>query len=209
VVTTGADPDTVRAEAAGTAMIAADGGLDTALAAGLSPELVVGDLDSASPSGLAQAERLGIPIARHPVDKDATDLELALDEAAARSPGRVLVLGSGGGRLDHLLAAVASLASARYAGVELDAILGSARIHVVRDERTLSGSPGEIVTLLAFHGPAEGVDTEGLRFPLRGETLEPGSSRGVSNVFASGEARITLTRGVLVAVRPGAEEASR
>ena len=50
------------------------------------------------------------------------------------------------------------------------------------------GEPGELVSLLAVNGPAEGVTTEGLAYPLRGETLEPGSTRGVSNVFAA-EAR--------------------
>ena len=49
----------------------------------------------------------------------------------------------------------------------------------------LEGEPGELVTLVAVNGPAEGVTTEGLAYPLRGETLEPGSSRGVSNVFES------------------------
>jgi len=47
------------------------------------------------------------------------------------------------------------------------------------------------------------VRTEGLAYPLEGETLQPGSSRGVSNVFVSATARISLERGVLLAVRPG------
>ena len=59
---------------------------------------------------------------------------------------------------------------------------------MLRGERELEGEPGELLTLLAVNGPAEGVTTEGLAYPLRGETLEPGSSRGVSNVFAA-EAR--------------------
>jgi thiamine pyrophosphokinase len=209
VVTTGADPGAVRAEAGGAAVIAADGGLDAALEAGVSPALVVGDLDSATAGGLAEAERLGIPISRHPAEKDATDLELALDAAIAHSPAIVLVIGSGGGRLDHLVAAVSGLASDRYAHAELDGILGSARVHVVRGERRLTGSAGEIITLLALHGTAEGVVTEGLRYRLHDETLEPGSSRGLSNVFTGDEACIRLSRGVLVAIRPGVEDEDR
>ena len=61
---------------------------------------------------------------------------------------------------------------------------------MIRGERTLVGEPGELISLFAVHGPASGVVTEGLVYPLRGETLEPGSSRGVSNVFAAREARI-------------------
>jgi thiamine pyrophosphokinase len=83
-------------------------------------------------------------------------------------------------------------------------MLGPARLHVVRAERTLTGEEGELVSLLPVGGPAEGVSTSGLRYPLAGETLEPGSSRGVSNVFAAREAHISLERGVLLAIRPGA-----
>ena len=71
---------------------------------------------------------------------------------------------------------------------------------------TLEGEPGELVSLFALHGRAEGVRTDGLVYPLAGETLEPGSSRGVSNVFAASAATIAVDRGVLVAIRPGADE---
>jgi thiamine pyrophosphokinase len=51
-------------------------------------------------------------------------------------------------------------------------------------------------------GPAVGVVTDGLVYPLRAETLQPGSTRGVSNVFAAGEVRIGLEDGVVLALRP-------
>ena len=69
--------------------------------------------------------------------------------------------------------------------------------------RTVEGEPGEYVTLFAVHGPAEGVRTHGLRFPLVGERLEPGSSRGVSNELTGHTARVELDAGVLLAVLPG------
>ncbi len=128
----------------------------------------------------------GVRVARHPADKDATDLELALDAALAAEPARVLVLAGIGERLDHLVSALHVLGSPRYAAVEIDARVGAAQVHLIRDERTFEGEPGELVSLLALHGPAKGVSTEGLEYPLVGETLEPGSSRGVSNRFVAG-----------------------
>jgi thiamine pyrophosphokinase len=184
-------------------VIAADGGLDWCGTLGLRPQIVVGDLDSASDEALAAAERRGVRVVRHPAAKDATDLELALDEALALAPSRILVVASAAGRLDHLAAALLLLGSDRLAGVELDAVVGEALVHVVRSERVLHGTPGDLVTLLALHGPATGVTTSGLTYALRGATLEPGSSRGVSNVFAGPEARISVERGVLLALRPG------
>jgi thiamine pyrophosphokinase len=188
----------------GAPVIAADEGLEHALALGLEVTVAVGDFDSASLEAVAVAEAAGVRVARHPEEKDATDLELALDVAASMNPGRILVLASPGGRLDHALAGVLVLASDRFADSQVDALVGDARLHVVRGERVLEGEPGELVTLLAVNGPAEGVHTEGLAYPLANETLEPGSSRGVSNLFAEKRARVTVKRGVLLAIRPGA-----
>jgi thiamine pyrophosphokinase len=183
---------------AGATAIAADGGAELARMLGLRVDLVVGDLDSVSAETLAGMGR----VERHAVEKDATDLELALVAALRLEPERVLVLGGGGGRFDHLLGAPLLLAADAYAGVRIDAQFGAAAVHVVRGARTLTGEPGELISLFAAHGPASGVVTDGLMYPLRGETLEPGSTRGVSNVFAAPEARIALERGVLLAVRP-------
>jgi thiamine pyrophosphokinase len=183
-------------------VVAADGGLLRARALGLGVDVVVGDLDSATPEALAAAEAEGARIVRHPQAKDATDLELALDEVVALGARRVLVVASAGGRLDHLLGSVLLLAEERYAGLELDAHVGDALVHVVRGERTLRGAPGELLTLVPLGGAADGVTTDGLEYPLRGETLAPGTTRGVSNVFLETEARVTLERGVLLAIRP-------
>jgi thiamine pyrophosphokinase len=183
---------------AGAVVVAADGGVELALELGLRVDVAVGDLDSVSPEALAGSGR----VERHPASKDASDLELALDVALRLEPERLLVLGGGGGRLDHLLGVVLLLAADAYAGVRIDAQIGGAAVHVVRDECRLVGEPGELVSLFAAHGPAFGVLTEGLVYPLRGETLEPGSSRGLSNVFAAPEARVALEGGVLLAVRP-------
>jgi thiamine pyrophosphokinase len=200
--------DAVRDVPPGAVVIAADGGLEHARALGLEVAGAVGDFDSASPADVTAAEAAGARIERHPAAKDATDLELALDAALALRPERVVVLAGVGVRLDHLLSAFLLLAAARYAEVELDARIGRARAHVVHDRRVLSGVPGELVTLLPVHGPARGVHTDGLAYPLDGETLEAGSSRGVSNLFAAEQATISLEHGVLVAVRPGDEEAA-
>jgi thiamine pyrophosphokinase len=197
------DPDAVHAVPHGTRVVAADRGLDHALALGLEVTTAVGDFDSASPEGVAAVESAGVRIERHPTEKDATDLELALDTALALGPSRILVLAGVGDRLDHLLSALLLMGSERYASVRLDARIGGAQAHVIRGERELAGVPGELVSLLPLGGPAEGVTTHGLAYPLRGETLEPGSSRGVSNELVAESARISVENGTLLAVRPG------
>jgi thiamine pyrophosphokinase len=183
--------------------VAADKGLEHALSLGLEATLAIGDFDSASPEAVAVVESSGTRVERHPEAKDATDLELALDAAAAMAPQRIIVLAGDGGRLDHYLSTLLLLGADQYAGAQIDAVVGSARVYVIRGSRVLEAAPGALVSLLPL-GRVEGVTTEGLVYALQGETLDAGTSRGVSNVFEGGSARVSLEQGVLLAVRPEA-----
>jgi thiamine pyrophosphokinase len=185
-------------------VIAADGGLALAAPLGLEADLLVGDLDSVADDDLRAAQEGRTVVQRHPSDKDATDLELALRAAVATGAERITVVGGAGGRADHLLAHWLLLASDLVAGCSVRSWSTTARTDVVRPGRatTVTGPVGTFVSLLPVHGAARGITTSGLRFPLRGETLHPGSSRGVSNRFDAPEATVALTDGVLLVVRP-------
>ena len=183
-------------------VIAADSGLEHAQALGVPVDIVIGDLDSVDPDALEVALAAGATAERHPVAKDATDLELALDAALERGAVSIRVFGIDGGRFDHYLANVLLLASRRYRSVRIDAHVGDAWVTVVHDRIELTGQPGDLCSLLPLGGPAVGVVTDGLRFPLRRETLPPGTTRGVSNEFLANTATVSLDSGVLLAVLP-------
>lgn len=185
-------------------VIAADGGYATAAVLGLEVDLLVGDLDSIGDTDLAAARAAGVRIERHPTDKDRTDLALALDAVVAGGPAQVTVVGGHGGRLDHLLANVALLAAAAYAPLTITGLLGDAVVTVIRDRADLTAAPGDVVTLLAMHGPADGVTTEGLAFPLSDARLAPGSSLGVSNRGTGRPVNVAVRTGTVVAVQPNA-----
>lgn len=187
-------------------VVAADNGVSEAHRRGLRVDLLVGDLDSATPKEVDRVTREGGRVQRHPVDKDATDLELAIEAAAGEGVTRVVVVGGRLGRLDHLLGNVLLLASPRFAALEIDAVLGAALLHVVRDRRELTGEPNEPISLFALGGPARGITTTGLRWKLEGDDLEPGSSRGISNLFVEHGATVTVQEGVVLVVRPGTED---
>ncbi len=187
-------------------VVAADGGVVEAHRHRLRVDLLVGDLDSAPPGDLERVSTDRGTIVRHPVDKDATDLELAIEAAAGEGVTRVVVVGGRLGRLDHLLGNMLLLASSRFSALEVDAVFGPGRLHVVRDRRELTGEPGELISLFALGGVARGVTTTGLLWTLAGSELEPGSSRGVSNRFADPDASIEVGDGVVLVVRPGLED---
>ncbi len=209
LVVVGGSPPTDPAPGAPDLVIAADGGLDHALALGLRCDIVVGDLDSASPEALAHARRSGARIERHRTDKDATDLELALELAADGGCDAAVVLGGApDGRTDHWLANVTVLGGPRWRQMDVDGWLGGTHVVVVTGarRRRLAVTPGQTVTLLALGGDATGVSTSGLAWPLDGDTLDAGSSRGVSNRATASTVEVLAAHGTILVVVPAAED---
>jgi len=183
--------------------IAADSGLHVAEALDHPVHLIVGDLDSVDPARLAAHEDAGVPVDRHPVDKDRTDLEIALDHARSKSPQRITVVGGGGGRLDHLVGNLSQLTRPDLDGIDVVAYLPPAIVHIVTDDITVTGQVGEPVSLVPVHGSARGVTTTGLAFPLSNDDLSTATSRGISNRFSSSQATVSLRHGRLLMIRPG------
>ena len=200
----GAPPD-LPARPAGSLVVAADAGLHVLDHHGVVPDLVVGDLDSVDPEALARAERAGARVVRSEADKDATDLELALEHLVEEGCDSVVVVGSDGGRMDHLLGGALTLCSPRFAGLGVQAWLGGARIVPVHDEASIVGAPGRLLSIIAVGGPALGVRTNGLRWPLCGEQLEAGSSRGLSNEMLAEVAGVSVEGGCVAVVLPEEE----
>ena len=185
-------------------VIAADSGLDSALDLGIAVDLAVGDFDSADPGAVEAARAAGTVLQRHPADKDATDLELALEAALARGLSPVLVLGgSGFDRIDHFLANALLLARPRYRPLQPQWWVLGAHVVPVHDRIEVTGRPGDLLTLLAIGGPAAGVTTGGLQWELHDETLDAGSTRGVSNEMTGAAAVVSVASGTLLAVHTG------
>lgn len=195
-------------------VLAADSGVQFASELGWTPDHIVGDLDSVDPDALHQMLEAGAHLHRFAADKDATDIELALDlidelsgvvpDPAPPRP-QLTVVGPGGGRLDHLIADLALLSSSRLNRFDVTAHFAAATTTVVSpgETRTVAGSRGEVVSLVPMHGIARGITTSGLRWPLVDADLHPGTTRGISNAFLGDEAQVSLERGALLVIRPG------
>ncbi len=187
-------------------VIAADSGYDHAVALGLTVDLLVGDLDSISPTGLATARCNGTTIEEHSPDKDATDTELALLGAVERGFDQVIGIFGGGDRLDHALAALFAFTAPHLAGRQITLWWGDTRIVVLHDGDAVepAGLNGEPFSLLPLHGPATGVDIVGARYPLANARLAAGSSLGVSNLFGPAPSVIRLGTGTVIHITPHA-----
>jgi thiamine pyrophosphokinase len=211
VVITGAAPLAARAVAAvpaGALLIAADGGLDHALAAGLEPALLIGDLDSVSPAGLAWAKEHAEVLA-HPVDKAETDTELAVSHAAALGPTRLVLLAGHPERerLDHLVTTLGSLGAPALAGIaSLEAWWGGDQLRVAHGPGTvvLDLAPGTTFSVLAMHGQCTGITVDGARWPLVDHALAPLVGLGVSNEAVTRPVSVSVATGIVTVVVPGA-----
>lgn len=196
---------TLRARAArADLVVAADGGLRHAAALGVLPHVLVGDLDS-----VADADRARYPaldVEPHPPDKDALDLELALDAAAARGARAVLIVGGLSGRLDQTLATVGVAQARRAAGLDVDVADGVRAVWPLRpgERRALPLPPGARFSLIALDAEAR-VDVAGARYPLDDARLPRGRGRGVSNV-ATGPVVVGCREGAVVVVADAVDE---
>jgi thiamine pyrophosphokinase len=207
VVVTGAAPlhqaavDEIPSDAV---VIASDGALDHALAAGVRPSVLVGDLDSVSPEALDWAGQHAT-IDRFDPDKDHTDTELALRRAVDLNPTRLVLLSGGGDRLDHTLAAITALGHRSLTSIPtIDAWWGGERLRILHGPggTTLDLPVGSTVSLIALHGLCTGVTISGVRWPLDAADLAPGLSRGVSNETTEPTVALSISTGVLTVLIP-------
>jgi thiamine pyrophosphokinase len=185
-------------------VIAADSGVDSALALGMIPHIVVGDLDSVSPDGLAFARERVREIIEMPTDKDVTDTEVALHVAVERGAHEIVVVSPGGGRMDHAHGVITSLFRPELSACRVQALIGEAHVHVLHagDSLSLPRPHAPVLALHAMNGITRGVTTRGLRWNLDNHDLEPWVSRGVSNEIVDDVAHVTLSDGALMVMLP-------
>jgi len=181
-------------------VICADGGAQHALALGLAPDVVIGDLDSLDGDLQARLEGEGCQVLVHPTRKDETDLELALRYAIDHGVDEILILGALGGRIDQTLANVLLLALSELEGVKTRIVAGDQEMFLIRGQAFIKGQIGDTVSLLPIAGDVTGITTEGLEYPLQRGTLKFGATLGVSNVLTAPVARVQVERGLLLCV---------
>ncbi|KAF0108969.1 MAG: thiamine pyrophosphokinase [Anaerolineaceae bacterium] len=184
----------------GDLLLAADGGTRRLRALGLVPSAIIGDLDSLTADDRRWADERQVRLVAYPPDKNETDLELALAYAVEQGADEIVIAGALGGRLDQTLANLALLTDPRLAALDVRLDDGVEAAWFVRGRTRVEGSPGDIVSLLPWGRPVTGIVTDGLRWPLRGETLTPEKTRGISNEMLGGSASVSIESGLLLVV---------
>ena len=181
-------------------IICADGGTRHALALGVQPNLIIGDMDSANKEALGQFRDKGVNIELFPQDKNETDLELAIQHAIDLNPKAIIIVGALGGRLDQTLANIALLSDTPYHSIDIRLDDGVEEILLCRDQVEVHGRSGDIVSLIPWQGEVTEVQTTNLKWALRKEPLYPDKTRGISNELIADTASVSIGSGLLLIV---------
>lgn len=191
----GEEPTFLRREP-GDLLLCADGGYDAAIAAGMSPDLVIGDFDS-MPMDHVQ----GCPTLRLPVHKDDTDLVVCLREGRKRGYREFRLAGCLGGRLDHTFSALQCVYDCALRGETAWICDGVNRATVLTPgQHRLPAEAGRMLSLLAFDGAATDVCLSGTEWPLQHAVLTGRYPLGCSNEFRAEAAELSFASGALLAV---------
>jgi len=192
------DLEVIRTEAAAADLvIAADGGGALCLAAGVTPQVLVGDMDSLSAEDRGTLESRGTTVIAAAVEKDETDLELALDVARQRGATHVTVAGASGGRLDHSLAAIGVLLEAADLRPRLVSAEGTSWVLGTRGRTSFAVPPDVTFSVLALGATAR-VDVSGAHWPLLDASIGTLAPLGVSNRAGSSGAVVTVREGTVL-----------
>ncbi len=184
--------------AAATAVIAADGGSKHLWRLGHLPDAVIGDMDSLPQQSRQWLVDAGVPLIVAPVNKDETDLELALLHAVAHYDEEILIFAAFGGRLDQTLANILLLAHPALAERRIELLTPYERAWLVTAESEIRGEIGDTVSFIPLGGEVLVRQTHGLQWTLKDEILAFGPARGVSNEMTSQVAEVSVESGTLL-----------
>lgn len=182
-------------------LVCADGGARHLKNMGLTPQVIIGDMDSLTPEILAHFMERGSRISRHPREKKETDTQLALEYAWQLLPREVRIYGGMGGRIDHTLANISLLAAGANKGVPTKLVDEWCEVSVITKSTAIEGLIGQTVSLLPLASPAAGIDLKGFAYPLDGGRMELGAPYGISNLLAADRAVVSIATGSLLLVK--------
>lgn len=182
-------------------VLCCDGGIRHLEKLKISPDVIIGDLDSADSAQVARYAAQGVKILKYPSDKDDTDTQLALEYALELKPEAIEIWGAFGGRIDHSLANLFLLGLGEKEGIKIRLIDEYCEAFVAGKTVAFIEAKGQTVSLIALSSQVTGISLQGFRYPLNNALLEMAKPRGISNVITAVPATISVGSGNLLVIR--------
>ncbi|NLY11549.1 MAG: thiamine diphosphokinase [Firmicutes bacterium] len=181
-------------------VICADGGMKWAKKWGIVPDFVFGDFDSIDDESKKFVETHRVKKYTFPVEKDKTDVELAVDYCIANGVSDVTLVGVWGGRIDHSLGNLEILYKLGECGINGRIKTREMTLEIINKSIVLELVKGMNVSLIALTKEVTGVSTKGLYYPLQEATIMKGTTLGISNQAISESVKITVNEGILLVI---------
>lgn len=184
-------------------VIAADAGLEVLRPLHISPNAVVGDLDTVDKKVLEEYQNQpDIKFEIHKPEKDETDTELALLTAARQGCEAVDILGALGGRMDHAIGNIQLMYQFFCQGMEVNIYDARNRLYLLGGHKVFHREEvyGKYISFLPMTETVEGLTLRGFKYPLQRRTIGLGTSLCISNELKRDEGILELERGVLLCV---------
>jgi len=188
------DPAAAYEPREGDLVLCADSGYVLAEKAGVAPHYIIGDFDSASMPA-------GENVIRHPVVKDDTDTMLCVRFALDRGIEDILIVGGIGGRIDHTLANLQTLAFIAARGARAELCDGRIHAYMLSGGQSLRipATPGKL-SVFAHGGACSGVCIRGTKYEVENAAITPDFPVGMGNDFTAGFADISVESGMLLVI---------
>lgn len=181
-------------------IICADGGIRHAMNMKLTPDVIIGDMDSSSAKHIEYFREKGVEFIQYPQEKDKTDTHLCVEYALSFST-EIILLGATGSRIDHMIANISMLKLGIQRGVPISIMDGKNYIGIIKDSITLKGKAGEYFSLIPYTEKVEGISIRGAHYELENAVMEFGDTCGVSNYFKEETVEIAIKKGYLLVIR--------
>lgn len=190
------DPEWYRGRAAlFDRIICVDGAAGHAIRLGVTPDLVVGDMDSLRAEDREAIK--GVPFSVFPPEKDETDTQIAFKLAVREGARDLTVWGGTGTRLDHTLSNLYSASWIALQGTPVRFESPILNIYLVKDVLKFSGRVGDTVSVFSIGGKAVGVTLEGFKYPLNDVEVDSMWQYGVSNIITGKSPVVRVASGLL------------
>lgn len=181
-------------------IICADGGTRHAVNMKLTPDIIIGDMDSSAAQYIEYFRKKGAEVFKYPSDKDKTDTHICVEYALAFST-EIILLGATGSRIDHMIANISLLKLGIENGIPISIVDNKNSIHMIADSISLEGNKGDIFSLIPYTEAVEGITTKGAHYELKDAKMELGNPYGVSNYFEEETVQVSIKRGYLLVIK--------
>lgn len=181
-------------------IICADGGTRHAINMKITPDVIIGDMDSSATKYIDFFKKKGVEVIQYPKDKDKTDTHICVEFALTYST-EIILLGATGSRIDHMIANISLLKLGIERNIPISIIDNKNYIRMIKDSINLEGNKGDFFSLIPFTEKAEGICTEGAHYELKDAEMELGDPYGVSNYFEENTVKVSIKKGYLLVIK--------